>query len=479
MAIAQSEENSNKWCSTSEDPSLMRDVPNKSCDFADDGVANFARLSWYSFIALNWPGYQDEDGSVKPKETIIGQDPSAPRVWELYATPEQIFSPDSVIPKECDANSDVTELASYGIDGVLEMISKGDIETNIAPKILQTTNKPLVDQKHHYVIYEIRINPDEVNQIKDNHWYNPKNLEEYNDKNNRFEFKPNKNDGSLREPGPIELKISWLLLGIGTPDKPDYEDISGMGKTPPFYTTSRAIYVPPQNNSVTGKDGFCKPVKLGLLGFHIAHKLPAPNPDPYAPNPIIPLWVWSTFSHVDAKTYLYDNNYCPDGEYCKTNHLYAECKKSDGKCNYLWNPENLEAVKEDGQPQIPTQVLAKKPAKPDPLLKSVNEQFRDKLSGSVWENYQLIGTQWPTKPWQDSANYDDYYQQRPKPDKLANSSIETYNQDSSSCVACHANAQLPRKVNSATSDFSFIFQKAFQEVPIESDSANTLHDYNK
>lgn len=430
MAIAQPEG------SVSSDLKLSQKIPLVSPSINANETPSFTDFSWESFVALNWPADTKEENKGKPIGTI-GKDPSAPRVWEFYATPEKIFLPggvspkdnpqlvkESALPKECPA--DVGR--AYGTDRVLEMISKTDTKklTNIPASILQETNKPLVDQKHHYVIYEIRLNDDEKNQIITNQWYERKNLEQYND-DNKFKFEPKtaktKQQINPKYPGPIELKISWLLL----------DDSYTKEEKDTFYTTTRAIYVSPRHS--LPEKPFCQTVTLGLLGFHIAHKLPSLPNDPRLPD-YSPIWVWSTFSHVDAETYLY-NKSCKEN--CDQNTLYA-------KYPYLWNPENLKAVQENKQPQIPTQVVGTPGiSMPTNNIDDGNKEWQSKLSeaakNSVWKNYQLIGTQ-----WQGSTR-----------SHLANLSIETYNQGTSSCIACHFRAKLPTK-NSATSDFSYIFR---------------------
>ncbi|MEA2984466.1 MAG: hypothetical protein QOD94_720, partial [Alphaproteobacteria bacterium] len=63
-----------------------------------------------------------------------------------------------------------------------------------------------------------------------------------------------------------------------------------------------------------------------------------------------------------------------------------------------------------------------------PSVKAANQRYRGKLKqmGSIFANYQLIGTQWQ---FVDSSG---------KPILLANSQIETAFQQASSCVTCHA-----------------------------------------
>ena len=92
-------------------------------------------------------------------------------------------------------------------------------------------------------------------------------------------------------------------------------------------------------------------------------------------------------------------------------------------------------------------------------VKELNEKFRGILKGTVWENYILLTTQWPT----DHTNPIDPTGV-PAPTYLANTTLETYSQGtvplaSSSCMACHGNAtdqHLPAKA----SDFTFILEKA-------------------
>ena len=76
---------------------------------------------------------------------------------------------------------------------------------------------------------------------------------------------------------------------------------------------------------------------------------------------------------------------------------------------------------------------------------------------SVWQYYQLVGTQWPVNG--DSVNMNTG---NPFPVYMANCTLETYDQGSvpgvsSSCIGCH---------NAATSwggrpsDFTFLLQTA-------------------
>lgn len=56
-------------------------------------------------------------------------------------------------------------------------------------------------------------------------------------------------------------------------------------------------------------------------------------------------------------------------------------------------------------------------------------------SNSVWQYYQLVGTQWPFLPtlFTSGEGY--------TPNIMANTVLETFEQKNSSCMGCHSNAR--------------------------------------
>ncbi len=82
--------------------------------------------------------------------------------------------------------------------------------------------------------------------------------------------------------------------------------------------------------------------------------------------------------------------------------------------------------------------------------------------GSVWANYQLISTQWPTAGGNDCNAPAGDPLGLPAPTFLGNSTLETYIQGttprvSSSCVDCHNNAATTASI---PSDFTYVLQRA-------------------
>ncbi|HEY9599028.1 MAG TPA: hypothetical protein V6D33_15290, partial [Cyanophyceae cyanobacterium] len=157
-------------------------------------ISNFA---WRDFVALNWPATCQGEPLANKK---IGEAPDAPRIWEFYRTPGEVFlsegkDPTSIKPtnpSNCRSKQNepkvlrITEsgkLATedefrHAITLVSDSLLNEDGELAIPIQEVLTLNSiPLVDQQGNYVINEARISPVEFNQIVKNKWYDAHNLE--------------------------------------------------------------------------------------------------------------------------------------------------------------------------------------------------------------------------------------------------------------------------------------------------------------
>jgi hypothetical protein len=240
--------------------------------------------------------------------------------------------------------------------------------------------------------------------------------------------------------GAIMLKVSYRILD---PQK----DKNLLGQ---FHTSDALIYFPgPMPNGGGTKTGpACVEKKLALVGFHVGHK-----------TNFAPQWVWTSFEHVSN---------VPDAEDVASGHLLprynffsAACKKDCPTVNDTppqpWDPDVTLKFNGDYRSQVIREKMI-----PSPVLKEVaelNKSFRGLLKGTVWENYMLLATQWPS----DHASKTDPLG-APAPTYLANTTLETYSQGrvplaSSSCMACHGNATT-HHVPATASDFTFILEKA-------------------
>ena len=394
---------------------------------ATDPLANLQRgfdfYSWLTFIALNSPA----DGKT------IGQGPrpggDATTKWEVLGNYRQLA--DVMLDKGAKPawGTRIVPDACKPLDGPNKMILKlGEAAWNQPFK-----TGPLIDQKGNYAVFDILMNQPMFDFISGNGLYSKQGQE-------RFEQDivfPEGNNPATNVPGrmgSVMLKVSWRILD-------PVEDRALMDK---FHTVDALIYFPGPPGTKTGPA--CVAKTLGLIGFHAGHKAK------FAPQ-----WVWSTFEHVsnapDEKQ-VADKTLSPP--YSFYNPACPQCPVNTTPSDPWDPPESLKFHSDERNQVVRTKML------PDDVLEEVaelNRGFRALLKGTVWENYILLATQWPS----DFASKTDC-NGAPAPTFLANSTLETYSQGripiaSSSCMACHGNATTLR-VPATPSDFTFILEKA-------------------
>lgn len=453
-------------------------APRPAIDDKEKRIGDFA---WRDFVALNWPS----DCQGKPLlDMKIGEAPDAPRVWEFYRTPDEIFFPNGkdptaiqpLKPLTCSGGKpgtnapQITESGAPSIDEFIKaetardasdsvLNSKGELNVSLK-EIFALNSAPLVDQQGNYVINEIYVNPVEFNQIVKQKWYDALNLGE---SEGQFQLVCSKNKVPKdpftdaiclddEQAGAIEVKAAWRVFS-----KPPSD-----AEKARYYIARRKLLIPAQTDeckagnavcSATGK-AFTQEVDIGLIGLHIVHKTSQQG------------WVWSTFEQVDnvpdsnpvpMQQYTLRNPDCA-GQHCDINKLFAQTP-------YLWQENAPHAVTRDEEgkiaPQISSQIVRE--GRERESSKELNKLWQDKLKNSIWKNYKLIGTQWlgnPETPYQEAIR--DLEPRLP----LANVALEPYSQ-SMSCIVCHTGASLP---NSAHADFSFLMREA---QPSNSSTAQT------
>jgi hypothetical protein len=244
-------------------------------------------------------------------------------------------------------------------------------------------------------------------------------------------FPPGNNTTS--EVGSVHVKAAWKILNLSGPGQRD--DASR------FYTAQALIYTPGIPSAFQAT--------VGLVGLHIAHKTMSR-----------PEWIWSTFEQVDNAADAPDKPGQPippppnpPNQYSFTNWNcpIAQCP-----------PPNKQVDQTSNQP---VQVLRVTPIVD---TKTLNAQFQQALRAwnpkNVWQYYQLVSTQWPTKPSNTTAFGD------PRPAFLANTVIETFFQGPSpahptsqdpphSCLDCHG-------MFAQQKDFLFQMYKAYPRTSV-------------
>ncbi|GLQ99365.1 hypothetical protein [Dyella mobilis] len=379
---------------------------------------DFDVFSWQTFVALNWPA--NADGSPNTNMTI-GQDTNEPVVWESYRESRTIFLPggdkpadwgqNSPLPPQCDKID-----AKHLPPGTLRLTQVGK-----TPNVLDESGEPfktgpLIDQNGKYARFSILTNQAMFNYIVNNQLYSKKGQQDFNAD---ADFPPTKEDSQEQA---IMIKTSWVEMG---------------GKYDPskFFTTWALVYDNPAEEP--GVKPSCTLKQVGLVGFHIGHKTISD-----------PQWIWSTFEHVDNVPTV--NQPISKAEYNFFNPACKDCQVNEPPPR-PWNPGN-----EYTQPTQVERVIAITDDA-NQLNAEYHQALNAAVPGSVWQNYELVSTQWPTnaKSKTDPTGV-------PAPSFLANTTLETYiqghvKQTSSSCIACHNNAT---QTNGKFSDFTYLLQRA-------------------
>ena len=211
--------------------------------------------------------------------------------------------------------------------------------------------------------------------------------------------------------GSILIKAAWRILG---PEETG------------FHTTQ--AWVSDDANPSTAK---YRLVRVGLVGFHIMHKTKS-----------APQWIWSTFEHVRNVT-------GPNASFF--NPRCTECA--------------INVQTPNGVPNQATRVIPIPSSDPDcdayeavDNLAALNHAVREALEGSPFRNYEQVGSQWPA-PGTPATVFE------VRPALLGNTTLETFIQNSSSCMGCHAMARTVQSEAFVSSDFTFTFSYAAPGLP--------------
>lgn len=378
----------------------------------------FDYFSWRSFVALNWPA--NPDGT--PMKGSFTDNPDAPRVWESYTDPAELFGTGENLLAFGGPIKKVP-----GLKG-LRMISKMSNENHpdLPADIKQATGQPLIDKNLNYALFEIMVNPDETKYIRDSGLTTAS-----GQMGKKINFPAGYYDSANLggQVGAIEIKATWKIL------------VPGVDDSTKFYHRKAVIYVP-ASSSTNGKPLYLTET-VGLVAMHILHK-----------TQNFPMWIWTTFEH---------NNNAPDSaavaKGAGNNYLFynpaapaAWTPNTPPDTPYLWQPIKPYASGAAYQGKYGTQVVQTLPIAD--YTQKINQSWQKALGNSVWANYRLIISQWgvakgdnPTVP-QDTVGI---------PALASNPVLETYFQQSSCLTSCHIFA---KDAVGNNADFSFLLKRA-------------------
>jgi hypothetical protein len=317
---------------------------------------------------------------------------------------------------------------------------------------------PLIDQNGHYAVFDILMNRQMFKYIMDHHLNTKAGQMGAANSDLLVDFPPGQNLGA--EFGAFMLKVSWKIL------------TDGEVATRTFHMKRALVLMP------SGADRPCVPETLGLIGFHAVHK-----------TATRPQWIWTSFEHIKnvpdkdevaARKLVGPYNFF--GVKCQ-----ADCPTVNATPPTPWDPDPALRLRFRKDDSFKSQIVRETPL--TDAAKNMNTIFHNMLpSNSVWQNYMLIGTQWPSEfacaslhsqvPGAPAPGTDFIKQPdmtcSPAPTFMANSTLETYSQGdvplaSSSCIACHGNAvgfqkgasvPTPGHMQLNQSDFTFMLEKA-------------------
>ena len=462
----------------------------------------FDCLSWRTFVALNQPAVQGE--------------PDGPRVWETYRSVFETFQPGQPKwtlrnqswddPEPFDPVCD-QKLAS---DKVLRMTGKQRYSDIIDEDHQAFGNQfnILVDQNGNLARFEVRLNRDEFEYLKENDFADtgsydvggPKKLLNWQAPALQF---PDHFRGFTKT-GAIEIKAAWREMCTDPSTGP--MKCPKLDNPEQFYTRDATIFERKSNGEAS-----CRKAKVGLVGFHIAHKTF------WAPQ-----WVWSTFEHASnvpnvlaglptstKRRTLYSfyspwmQQFAPPSEECKLERpgvgIKMRVKPGGPTPAACPNLQNIANSHPSGPPPTgdflspsPNQVTRLDPISTTKLnsTKSLNYEYRTKLASTkgleVFQYYELVNTQWPLngrremienkhpfattinmRPCPDAKVDPSCYTTAPLGLRLRNTTLETYQvsyhmaknvktgktgqASSVGCMQCHSISGI---------DFSFVWTDA-------------------
>jgi cytochrome c len=356
-------------------------------------------FSWEAFLALNWPAGTNR-GEPDPKASITG---SGPRVWETWKEVFEVYLPRGRAPHHWNEPEPSSECGDK-VKHLLRTDKTGNHGLDSTIQALAsdgTLPVTLKDQQGRWLFYETRLNQTLFDYIA-------------HPKSSLYNGAEQAKATEIEFPvGSQLIKAAWRRV-----DK-DAEKF--------FYVTKACVC----------EDDSCQTMTMGLAGFHIMTKTES-----------APQWIWSTFEHVDnvrsthGTVYPLNNN--------------QDCSRDNQDCLANQQTADFRDSKPFARKGFPNQVRRMVPISPQ--VAQLNRYVQDHLRGlpSELQYYQLVGTQWPS-PSSSPVTSTVF---KVEPAYLANTTMETFGQKTSSCMGCHAMARTLSPSGFVSADFSFTLNNA-------------------
>lgn len=361
-------------------------------------------FSWQQFIALNWPAAQGKRGEPAADQPVAAP---GPRVWETWKEAYEVYKPDG--GKPADWNTPQSFPAACGGTGkLLIRTSKvSDVVDQTLQALPATAALPasLKDQKGRLVRYEIRLNKAVFDYVVKHGLYNGQ---------------------QQTQAGSIDFPVGSQLV------KAAWREVDGDAAS--YFLTTDACVCEDSGVDTPNK---CEKKRMGLAGFHLMTKTAS-----------APQWVWSTYEQVDNVVAVHPSVKPLNNPSCPASQCPPNKQTKDGV------PTQLTRVI-----PIPSQdpVCSQKGQAVD-NIKQLNGDVQKGLAaaGSVLGNYHLVNTQWPV----DGSKQPRKTVFNVLPALLGNTTMESFSQDTSSCMGCHVMSRTLKPDTYVSGDFSFTLNNA-------------------
>jgi len=441
----------NSFCDSSSPNNLCSFIPydvNETFGVGYDSFLDSAHqtpfdvFSWQTFVALNWPA----DRSGNPVGSITDK-PDMPRVWEFYSDPAEVFGhPDAGLVAQLGMAKSGGQKFFYMDSKSPLRLAKGTVVdmNKVNARLLQgfkeADGHPLIDRNLNFALYEIKMNPVETNFIIKNGLTTQQGIYNYVTglDSSSHALKLPQSDSASRNVGSMEVKASWRIL------------VPALGDDTSRYYCRRAVIYIDAGHTRNHRPLILTNVQVGLVGMHIIRKTAKMSSAE----------IWTTFEHIDntpdnpqeaqqsGRRWSFYNPQCLN---CTPNVAPDTLAGDNGQ--YLWEPTMPYGVRyatnAPGQQfghGFGTQAVRTYPVYK--FTEMTNRLWQQKLQGTVWANYRLIGSQWQLA---------EVHPQPMAPNFLANTTLETYIQNDASCISCHSFASISFNGDSISTDLSFIF----------------------
>lgn len=364
-------------------------------------------FSWQNLIALHWPALAGARGVPDPHRPLGS---TGPTVWETWKETSEVFREAGGRPV-APAPWDTPEPLPSSCGSMTKLLFRDEKVNDALDAVVQPTYADgtlpgtLTDQKRRRVRYEIRMNRTAFDYVVAHDLWN----------------------------GDVQIATAQVSFPAGAQiAKAAWRELDP-GDTGRFQWTLACLCEDGTNGPID-----CRVRPVGLVGFHLMTKTPS-----------APQWLWSTFEQADnvsGSSPSFHDNSCPPS-LCPPNR-----QRAAGLPNQITRVIPIPGTEPD---------CAQESAAVDNLVR-LNGDMKRGLApvGTPLQHYELVSTQWPVPASAGVA---------PQPSTvfsvlpalLGNTTLETYIQDTSSCMGCHAVAGLDRRTKWVSADFTFTLNDAY------------------